>query len=551
MAMLITRFHKLIQSKVVWYIILGLIVVSFVGFFTPTMRAANRQTKARPAGELFGKKVSMDEYRRAFSNTYIWYILSAGQMLPMTDELNQALRSEAWSRIAMLRKARESKVVVADKEVVQQMQSLPLFRSPQNGAFDINIYKAVLQQLGITSAQAEDLFREQIIIYKEMYRPTQAALISPFELKQAYHIYTDRFVLDYAVLPRAQVEKTVSVSKEDAQALFDADLTAFTMPEKVRVSYVEFPVSRFVADAVVPEGTALQFYNRNIEKYRIENTNTEAAVEYKPFESVEAEITDQLKKIFAVKLAAEKASEFVADVTPKSDGAKPDFKGAAAATGLTLKTLPAFGINDELPGIDTNAPFIQAAFTLEDNNYSSFSDAVIGRDSVYVLSLEKHYPAFVPEFSAVEKEVIAAARERAVAKALAERAVEVEKAVASSLEKGKGFKAALVPFGLAVQTTPEFDLTTDLKDPYAAQLVQGCLNVQQGGLCKPAAVDGGVLLAYVASRKSTDIEVGLPAVRDELVYSLSRSRAQRLAAAWQQSLLIEGEFKDLLHQASE
>jgi peptidyl-prolyl cis-trans isomerase D len=551
MAMLITRFHKLIQSKVVWYIILGVIVVSFVGFFTPTMRAANRQPKSRPAGELFGKKVSMDEYHRAFSHTYMWYILSSGRMIPMSDELNAALRSEAWNRVAILRKAREAKVVVTDKEVVQQMQSLPLFRSPQNGAFDVNVYKAVLQQLGMTSAQAEDLFREQIIIYKEMYRPTQAALISPFELKKAYQLYTDRFVLDYAVLPRAQVEKTVKVSREDAQALFDANPAAFTMPEKVRVSYVEFPVSQFVAKAEVPEGIALQFYNRNIEKYRIETTNTEAAVEYKPFESVEGDITAQLKKIFAVKLAAEKASEFVADVTPKSDGAKPDFKGAAAAAGLTVKSMPAFGMRDELPGIDTNAPFTQAAFTLEDNNYSSFSDAVIGRDSVYVLSLEKRYPAFVPEFSAVEKEVTAAAREQAVSKALAERAVEVEKAVSASLEKGADFKTAIKPFGLAVKTTPEFDLSTELKDKYAETLVQGCLNVQQGGLCKPAAVDGGVLLAYVASRKSTDMELGLPVVRDELVYSLSRSRAQRLAAAWQQSLLIEGDFKDLLHQASE
>jgi hypothetical protein len=253
----------------------------------------------------------------------------------------------------------------------------------------------------------------------------------------------------------------------------------------------------------------------------------------------------------AVKLAAGKASEFVADVTPKSDGAKPDFKGAAAAAGMKIKTLPAFAAKDDLPGIDATAPFRQAAFTLEDNAYSSFSDAVVGRDTVYVLSLEKHYPAFVPDFSAVEKEVTAAARGQAVTKALAERAIEIESALAAAVEKGIDFKTAIKPFGLAVKTTPEFDLSTELKDPYAQTLAEGCLNVQQGKLCAPAPVEDGVLLAYVSSRKSIDADIGLPAVREELAASLSRNRAQRLAASWQQALLTEGKFKDLLHKAAQ
>lgn len=550
MAMMITRFHKLIQSKVVWYIILGVIVVSFVGFFTPTMRAANRQQKSKPAGELFGKKVSQEEYSRAKYHTYIWYILSTGRMVPMTDELNSALRSEAWRRVAVLRKAQAEGVPVTNKEVVQQMQSLPLFRA-ENGAFDINIYKAVLQKLEMTDPQAEELFREQIAIYKQMYRPTQAALISPDELKKAYHLYTDRFVIDYAVVPRAQIEKTVTVSKEVAQALFDENKEAFRQPAKVRVSYVEFPVSGFVANAVIPEGAALQIYNNNRENYRAETTNINAAVEYKPFESVESEITAQLKKIAAIKLAAGAASEFVAAVMPKAEGARPDFTGAAAAAGLKIKTLPAFGVKDELAGIDASAPFRQAAFTLEDDTYSSFSDAVVGKDTVYVLSLEKRYPAFVPTFDVVEKEVTDAARDRAVAQALAARAVEVQKAVAKATEGGADFKTAVKPFGLKVQTTPEFDLSAEPTSQYAETIVEQCKNVKQGKLCAPAPVQEGVLLAYVSSRKSTDADVGLPAVRAELVAGISRQRAQRLAAAWQESLLKDGHFKDLTHQTVE
>lgn len=550
MAMLITRFHKLIQSKVLWYIILGVIVVSFVGFFMPTNRAGAKVRDVPPVGEVFGKKISQDEYRLAYQNTYLWYILSSGRMIPMTDELTAELRKEAWQRVAILRKAQADKILVADNEVVQQLQSLPLFHA-QNGAFDNNVYKAVLKQLNLTPRQAEELFREQIAIYKLMYRPAQAALISPYELTRAYHLYTDRFVLDYAVVPRSQVEKTVTVSKEAAQALFAQNPEAFRMPAKVRVAYVEFAVSNFMAKAEVPEGAALQVYNRNIENYRVENTNENAVVEYKAFEKVEGEITKQLKQAAARKLAVEKATEFVVDVSPKAEGGQPDFAGAAAAAGLKIKNLPAFGLNDELKGIDKTAPFRQAAFSLENDSYTSFSDAIIGKDTVYVLSLNQKLPSFLPSFDAVEKQVMDAARDQAVARALAEHAVEIETKVKASLASGAGFKEAVKLLGLKVQTTPEFDISTELKDKYGSTLTAICLNVQKGELCKPAPVEGGVLLAFVTDRKSTDAASGLPAIRQELVAGLSRNRAQRLASSWQTALLSEGNFKEIHRQSAE
>ena len=550
MAMLITRFHKLIQSKVLWYFILGVIVVSFVGFFMPTNRSGSRTRTVPPVGELYGKKVSQEEYRRAYHNTYIWYILSSGRMMPMTDELTTALRKEAWQRVAILHKAQDEKILVADAEVVQQMQAMPLFRA-QNGAFDPTVYKAILKNLDLAPRQAEELFREQIAIYKLMYLPAQAALISPYELKRAYHLYTDRFVLNYVVIPRSQVEKTVAVSKETAQALFAEKPEAFRMPAKVRVSYVEFAVSNFLAKAEIPEGAALQVYNRNIENYRIENTNENAAVEYKPFEKVEGEITKQLRLAAARKLATERATEFVVEVAPKAEGNQPDFAGAAAAAKLKIKTLPPFGIKDDLKGIDESAPFRQTAFSLENDAYTSFSDAVIGKDMVYVLSLEQRYPSFVPTFDAVEKEVTAAARDQAVAKALAEHAIEVEKTVTTAMASGTGFKEAVKPLGLKVQTTPEFDVSTELKDKYSDTLIALCLNVKEGELCKPAPVEGGVLLAYVAQRKSTDDASGLPAIRQELTDGLTRNRAQRLSSSWQESLLSEANFKDLSHQSAE
>jgi len=545
MAMMISKFHKLIQSKVVWYIILGVIIIAFVGFFTPSMRSGSKRPDQKAIGELFGKKVMPKEYRSAYQNAFIWYIFSSGSMPQMTEELRASLEEEAWRRLATLRKAEAEKIMVTDEEVVRQIQQMPAFRG-ETGVYDPRVYKAILQQLQISSGQVEEVFREQIALHKLMVRPAQAALISPVELRRAYHVYTDRFVLTYAVLPREQIEKEVSVSREEAERLFAENTEAFRMPSKVRVSYVEWPVSDFIDQAEIPEGTALQVYNQNLDSYRVESTGDVALVEYKPFEDVEEEINTRIREVLARRLAAEEATALVAEIAPKAEGDQPDFAGAAAAAGLAVKTLPAFGLTDELSSIDETAPFRQAASRLQADAYSSFSDAIVGEDSVYVLSLEQRYPSFLPEFDVVEAQVMEAARAQAGAKAVTDRATELEEEITASLTSGNSIEEALKPYSLTLETTGEFDLTTSLDNEYANILIPICLNKAEGELCRPVPMAEGILIAYVAQRVSTDIEIGLPAVRQELVSGLTRNRSRQMAEEWQDSLLREANFKNLM-----
>jgi len=544
MAMMISKFHKLIQSKVVWYVLLGLIVIAFVFVGFSGSRQSNKRPPQKAVGELYGEKVMAQEYRQAYQNTYIWYALTSGSMPQITDEMAVALRQEAWTRVAALRKAESEKIGVTDQEVVQQIQQLQAFQG-ENGAFDAQVYNAILKYLRISSLQVEGLLREQIVMHKLMYRSAQAALISPYELRKAYHLYTDRFVLETALLPREQIEKEVTVSREEAEALFVENIEAFRMPAKVRVSYVEWSVSDFLEKAEIPEGAALQVYNQNLESYRIETTNDFDIAEYKPFEEVETEITDQIREVVARRTAAEEATALVAGIAPQAEGDRPDFAGAAAAAGLTVKILPAFGVADELPVIDETASFRQAAFRLQNDVYSSFSDAVVGKDSVYVLSLEKQYSSFLPDFEVVKADVMEAAREQAVADAISSRATELQETLTAALAAGGEFEEVLKPYNLKIETTEEFDVTTELTNDYANILIPICLNTQQGELCQPVPVEEGILIAYVAERQSTDAEIGLPAIRQELIAGLSQNRVRQLTADWQKTLLDEASFKNL------
>ena len=69
MTMMISKFHKIIQSKVVWGIFALLISVAFVSVSVPGSKsrsAAKRDRKAAQlAGKLFGDEVSLIEFARA------------------------------------------------------------------------------------------------------------------------------------------------------------------------------------------------------------------------------------------------------------------------------------------------------------------------------------------------------------------------------------------------------------------------------------------------------------------------------------------------------
>ena len=544
MAMMIGKFHKMIQSKVVWFIVLGVIVVTFV-FWGVGAKVGNgggqgQQQAGQVIATLFGEDVSMEEYRQAMMGTRLWYMMTTGRVPGQDRATAQALEEQAWVRLAMLHKTAEEGVLVSDQEVKDLILQLPIFRG-QNGAFNEAAYKGILAQMGVTPGQAEVVVREQLAMRKLAVGPLQAALITPAELEQAYHMVSDRLVLEYAVLPRSSVEESVSVTREEAVEYFEANREDFRMPARASVSYVEFPVADYLDQVEMPEGLALQLYNENIEYYRVESTNENAAVEYKLFEDVEGEINEMILEKLARDKAVEAATALVADVAPKGQSAKPDFRGAVAAASLTAKTLPAFGPYEKLDGIDETAPFQRVALSLRDNSYDSYSDAVAGKETVYVMSLVKRDESFLPEFEQVEERVMDAARRSAVNEALAQRALDIQETVPVVLETGKSFADAMAPLDLTVEMTDEFSQSDSLDHDYAQQMMAVAMNAKEGELCSPVPVANGVLFVYVSKRIAADAELGLAAVRDVLLEQLSNERAQRLGASWQTALMNEAD----------
>jgi peptidyl-prolyl cis-trans isomerase D len=388
----------------------------------------------------------------------------------------------------------------------------------------------------------ENLFGEQVLIEKMALIPAQGALVQDEELRRMFHLYMDTFTVDYAEIPR-KLAPTSKISKEDAEALFQAHKEDFRKPERVMVRYVEFPVADHLDEVTVSDELISAYYEKNKKQFTKPAEDSSEEPSIKPLEEVKDEILQLLKMAKARQIAADKADDLVVALANES----VTFDQAAEKEGVKIVTgTPPFAATDSVRGVDPSAPFQRAAFALENDASHYYSDPVIGRDFVYVIALIKRQPSFLPSFDVVKEEVFAAAQLAADEEAYLKKSEEIQKAVKAAVDAGSSFSDALTKYDLKPTTTKPFQLTSPLEDPVEKQLAQMAVRYEQGKVTDLVPSTAGNLLAYVQKREPADEATKLLAMRDQLMRNLVQNKESLLVATWREDLLKEAQFEDLM-----
>lgn len=339
MAMLIGKFHKLLQSKLLWLFFLIVIGLAF-GIGGVTLRGCDASMedtlKANAAGMLYDEPIDHRTYRRAYMNSYLAVAMAYGN-IDMNARLDAYLQDAAWKRLATLKKAEQLNLQATDAEVVSAIRQHPGFAD--QGQFNIMRYKAFIGQflgpLGMREADFEQYVREELAIQKCRRMVSQGILVSPAEIERTFHSISDRFTVDFFTISTDVVSNEVDVTDAEARALFDEDPELYRQPERVSVKYTWIDVEPFVdTNEPVDEEAVMAYYNENLTDYikpEITNasaTNVETMVE--GMETVEEDIASTTN---APALDLTEAGGDVAE-TEAADEASDDFM--SSLTDLTL-----------------------------------------------------------------------------------------------------------------------------------------------------------------------------------------------------------------------
>ena len=557
MAMMISKFHKLIQSKIVWGCFAVLISIAFVGVYTP---GAGDRSKAKRdydqnqlAGRLFGEEVSLTEFGQAWSG--VRAMVTMYSMIDQRYGLDEdQMYDAAWIRLATLKKAEQLDLTVSNEQIKAMIERNPLFQNRQTGQYDPNTYSMfvnqILPRLRLSPKGFEHIIKENVLIEKVTAIPSQAGLVSEEEIKKAFHLYTDLLTVEYAAIPRS-LARAPNVTEEEAKNYFERNQEQFRMQEKVRVNYVPFPVADYLDQVKATDEMVAQIYANNKQRYLkvpAEDAAADAAPEFKPLEEVKDEIASEIKTALARNIAADRADELVSKLADES----MTFEKAAQTLELTIvDNARSFTLTDSVKDIDPTAPFQRTAFTLQDNESHYYSDPVVGRDVVYVLSLVKKYDSFLPKFDAVREDATESAKMAAAEKAYVEKAEQVHAEIEAALKAGTAFADTLSTYKMEMKTTEPFNVTSNLEDEFGQDIQTAAARFDQGTLTGLIATPNEFLVAYIAEKNPGDEAVALPGLREELANGIARDKSARLVAAWREGLLDEADFVDLMKQRAD
>ncbi|MDD2236319.1 MAG: SurA N-terminal domain-containing protein, partial [Kiritimatiellae bacterium] len=546
--MMISKFHKLIQSRLVWIIFFIVIVFSFVIWAMPWPARNEISNEARNAGKLFEEEISFDQFRQARANTYLAVAMMMGEPPRITDRMEKELTSSAWRRMANLKQAEKMGITAGNNEVVNAIKSQQLF-ADSNGQFSRQRYQnfayAFLRNLGMTEHHFEEYVREEIIMQKLRAMVAQSLIISPFEIQRTFDTINDQFDVEYVEITPEVAERDIAITDEDIQRFFEANTEAFMIPPKISVRYVAFPISDFTNQVVITEDDALAYYNENIDDYTTyeakKMTNEEKEQDpveslsadldeggesiIAPFDEVSEQITALLTYERAKNLAAEKATTFAMTLSPDREGNAPTFDEASEKFECTIATTPPFSLDEAIDGIDAGLDFNSDAFDLLPNSDDYFSNAILGDEYVYVIALDQSYPERIPEFDEVADQVREACRLQAVEDASLALAKKVQETAASELEEGKTFAEVAAAFELPVLTASDFNAISGIEgNEDSDTIVPSVLSCNRGEMADPSATEDGRLLVIHVINRTPGANTALSTISPQIVDALKRER---------------------------
>lgn len=567
MAMMISKFHRLIQNKLTWWVVLVIIVFSFVIWGSQSSGSSSGAPRENAIAMLQDKPVELSEYQQARAGTHLGLILQYGRDINITPQIDEALREQSWQRIAALREARELGITASDDEVWAMTQQLPFFRT-REGQFSMQAYDQFVNQtlprlVGLTKHGFDQFIRDEIVLQKTGHVIARTMLVSPYDARRTYQAMNDRFVVDYALLTPDLVTNSVKTGRDEAKALFDKNPTAYKIPEMAVVRYVSIPVSSFAARVEVKDEDIQKYYNDHLDEFIVSssndlakgvNTNSEFSTEttkYRDLEEVKPVIAKALQGSLASELARSNAMAFI-ETLQGTLGAEPlSFDDAAKKAGLPILTSKPFSEYDEVPGLNVGSDFNHAAFGLMKETGSNISEPIRGTNAWYVLAYHDRLAERIPTFEEVLDKVIPDARMQAIEDALTALAKKTRDAMDAAAAAGQSVADAAKRYGVTLKQAGPFSAGSGAEQDveHFEQLVRGVLPHNAGEVTELLPSQAGVLVAYIKSRQPADL-AAFEQLRPQIVTQIRRAQGRQLFDVWQNYLLKRGQFEDLLKRAT-
>lgn len=508
-------FQFIRKHQAIGLIFIGIVIVSFVIFFSPNQGSGGAAMPRGALGSINGQPIERGDYLNALREARLAHFLRQGTFPGRSGDWDE--QRQVVDRLFLLEEARRLGVTVSDEVVAARIVELPFLQDEKTQTFNRAAYDQLLtfiqREEGLTRPDFEQFIRNEVALqHLVQLGGLSGALVPPREAEARYREGNDQFGAQLVMFSATNHLAEVDLSTTNLTQYYSNRLAEYRIPERVMVRYVKFASSNFLADADQQLSTrtnldlALQaeYQRRGPEAFK------DAQGTLKSQEAAVADLREEFRESLALDAARKKANAFANRLYQMAPNAE-SVTQLATEEGLTARTSMPF--EEFRPPFDMQVPstFSQAAFKLSAEE--PFATPVLGSDGVYVVAFERRLPAEYQPFDAVQARVADAVR-RTQSRAKAEAAGREFVSLATNLiADGKSFQEAAAAAGLTVHTVTNFSQSTMSLPEFGGrlsprQLLPVAEDLQPGAVSPftPAA-DGGFVMLLTSRSAVPDEDV--------------------------------------------
>ena len=492
------------HSKWLWWFIAGLTIISFIYWGAGPSRIGGGGGRASgDFGTIYGRQVSQQDYVDARNEFYIFYRLNYNQWPDKNPNLpRNDLEREIYIHLLFDLKAADLGIQISDETAAQvAAEMLRSFgRNGQPVPPDVFV-KQFLQPEGLTADDFKRYVRHYLIIQQlvqTMGLPGE--LITPQAAAAEYEREHQEFSVQAVFFSASNYLSAVTVTPAAAAEFYTNYLAAYRLPDRVQVSYVEFNVSNYLAQAKA-EWARTNFEDVVEANYR--QLGPDYFPDVKSPEAAKAKIRELLIRNRALADANQSASVFASALFAVEPVKPENLATVAKQKGLTVHLTAPFAGTYGPEEFDAPPEFTRTAFELTPDE--PLAGPVAGPGAVYILALVKQLPSEIPAFDEIHARVLQDYRlHEATGLAQGDGTNFCLKATVQ-MAAGKTFAQVAVAAGLQPQALPPFSLSTrDLPElgdrAELNQLKQAAFTTPVGHVSGFVDTGNGGFVLYVQSR---------------------------------------------------
>ncbi|WP_233138901.1 peptidylprolyl isomerase [Aggregatibacter actinomycetemcomitans] len=403
---------------------------------------------------------------------------------------------------------KDLKLGVSDERIKQEIVTTPSFQN--NGKFDNVLYQQLLQSNGISAETYAGYVREALHLEQLQSGLGITAFTVPVQQEALTKLFFQRRDVRLATLSLADEIAKQTVSAEEIQAYYDAHKADFTLPESVKVQYLDLSGANMEKNINISNVEIAQYYQDNKSQFMTQGQQRLAHIEVKTEQQAQ-DLYQQLQN----------GADFA--TLAKNHSIDP----ISAEKGGDLSWVSA----GEFPKV-----FEDAANALD---VGKFSQPVKLDNSYHIILVEERKDSTVLPLERVRPQIVAQIRQNLVNNQF----FSVEKRVAEkAFEDSSSLNAAAEAGGVKVQETGYFsrkDIPAALNYPNVVSAIFDSDISQGGSNSEPMSIgDQHSVVIRVLEHKAESVK-SLDEAKNDITARLKRQKAEAVVLAEANKLVQE------------